>query len=201
MAIHSLDRLLSQFGTSPSFHVQFYCFLICIQISQEAGKVLWYSYFFKNFPQFVVIHTVQGFSVVNETEVDVFLEFSCSFCDPADVGYVISVSSAFSKSSLNIWKFYVYVQLKPSLKNFEHYSASVWIECSCVVLWTFFGIAFLWDYWNLLILFFKLISVESLLLFWYRWSVFNNLQEIFLFIGLIFCDLFCDNLVNMYFSL
>ena len=134
---------------------------------QEAGdsKVIWYSHFFKNFPQFVVIHTVQGFSVVNETEVDVFMELSCSFYDPVDAGDLISGSSAFTKSSLNIWKFYIHVQLKPSLKNFEYYSASMWNECSCVVLWTFFGIAFLWDYWNLLMLYFKLIGVESLLLF------------------------------------
>ena len=69
---------------------------------QETGKVIWYSHFFKNFPQFVVIHTVQGFRVVNETEVDVFMEFSCSFYDPVDVGDLISGSSAFSKSNLNI---------------------------------------------------------------------------------------------------
>ena len=78
------------------------CFLTCIQISQEAGKAVWYSYLFKNFPQFVVIHTVKGFGVINETEVNVFLEFSCFFCDPVDVGNLISGSSAFSKTSLNI---------------------------------------------------------------------------------------------------
>ena len=87
--------------------------------------MIWYSHFFENFPQFVVIHTVQDFSVVNETEVDVFMELSCSFCDPVDVGDLISGSSAFSKSSLNICKFYIHVQLKPSLKNFEYYSASM----------------------------------------------------------------------------
>ena len=79
----------------------------------------------KNFPQFVVIHTVKGFSVVNEAEVDVFLEFSCFFYDPVDVGNFIFGSSAFSKSSLNIWKFSVHVLLKPSLENFEHYFASL----------------------------------------------------------------------------
>ena len=79
------------------------CFLICIQVSQEAGKVVLYSHLFKNFPQFVVIPTVKGFSVVNEEEVDVFLELSCFFCDPADIGNLISGSSAFSKSSMNIW--------------------------------------------------------------------------------------------------
>ena len=77
-------------------------YLTCIQISQEAGQVVWYSHLFKNFPQFVVIHTVKGFGVVNKTEIDVFLELSSLFCDPTDVGNLISGSSAFSKSSLNI---------------------------------------------------------------------------------------------------
>ena len=78
------------------------CFLTCIQVSQEAGKVVCYSHFFKNFPQFIVIHTVKGFSIVNEAEVDVFLELSCFFYDPADIGNLISGSSTFAKSSLNI---------------------------------------------------------------------------------------------------
>ena len=123
------------------------CFLTCIQISQEAGQVVWYSHFLKNFPQFVVIHTVKGFGVVNKAEVDVFLKLSCFFDDPTDVGNLISGSSAFSKSSLNIWKFTLHVLLKPGLENFEHYFASVWDECSCVVVWTFLGIVLLWD-WN-----------------------------------------------------
>ena len=84
-----------------------------------------YDYLFKNFPQFVVIHTVKGFSVVNEAEVDVFLELFCFFYDPTDVGNLISGSSAFSKSSLNIWKISVHVLLKPSLKDFENYLASM----------------------------------------------------------------------------
>ena len=84
-----------------------------------------YSHLFKNFPHFVVIHTVKGFSTVNETEVDVFLEFPCLFYDPTDVGNLISGSSAFSKSSLNIWNFSVHVLLKPSLKDFEHCLASM----------------------------------------------------------------------------
>ena len=125
------------------------CFLTCIQIFQEAGQVIWYSHLFKYFPQFVVIHTVKGFSVVNKAEVDVFLEFSCFFDDPTDVGNLVSGSSAFSKSSLNIWKFLVHVLLKLGLKNFEHYFASVWDECNCTVVWTFFGIVFLWD-WSVL---------------------------------------------------
>ena len=122
-------------------------FLTCIQISQEADKVVWYSHLFQNVPQFVVIHTVKGMGVVNKAEVDVFLELSCFFYDPTDVGNLISGSSAFSKTSLNICKFMVHVLLKPVLKNFEHYFASVWDECNFVVVWAFFGIAFLWD-WN-----------------------------------------------------
>ena len=113
------------------------CFLTCIQVSQEQVR---YSHFFKNFPQFVVIHTVKSFSVVIETEVDVFLEFSCFFYDLLDISNLISGSSAFSKSSLYIWKFSVHILLKPSLNDFEHYFASMWNECSCVVVWTFFGI-------------------------------------------------------------
>ena len=90
-------------------------------MSQKASKVTWYSQLFKS----VVIYTVKGHRVVNEAEVDVFLELSCFFYDPVDVGNLISGSSAFSKSSLNIWRFSVHVQLKPSLENFEHYFASV----------------------------------------------------------------------------
>ena len=87
--------------------------------------MVWYSHLLKNFPQFVVFHTVKGFSIVNEAEVDVFLELSCLFYDPSDVGNVISGFSAFSKYSLNIWKFSVNVLLKPSLENVEHHFASV----------------------------------------------------------------------------
>ena len=87
--------------------------------------MVWYSHLFQNFPQFVVIHTVEDFSVVNKAEVDVFLEFSSFFDDPTDVGNLICGLSAFSKSSLNIWKFMVHVLLKPDLENFEHYFASV----------------------------------------------------------------------------
>ena len=118
------------------------CFLIYIQIFQEADKVVWYSHLFQNFPQFAVIHTVKSFRVVNEAEIDVFLELSCISYDPADVGNLISGSSSFSKTSLNIWKFSVHVLLKPDLGNFEHYLASVWAKCNCEVVWTFFGIAF-----------------------------------------------------------
>ena len=92
-----------------------------MQMSQEASQVVCYSHLFKNFPQFVVIHTVEGFGIADKAEVDVFLELSCSFSDPTDVGNLISGYSAFSKSSLNIWKFTVHVLLKPGLENFEHY--------------------------------------------------------------------------------
>ena len=101
------------------------CFLTCIQISQKAGQVVWYSSLLKNFLQFVVIHTVKGFGIVNKADVDVFLELFCFFYDPVAVGNLTSGSSAFSKSSLNIWKFTVYVLLKPSLENFELYFASI----------------------------------------------------------------------------
>ena len=94
-----------------------------------------------------MIHTVKGFGIVNKAEVDVFLVFSCFFYDPTDFGNLISGSSAFSKSSLNIWEFSVHVLLKPHLENFEHCFASIWDECNCTMVWTFFGIAFLWD-WN-----------------------------------------------------
>ena len=118
------------------------CFFICIQISQEAIKVVCYPYLFKNFSQFVVIHTVKGFGICNKAEVDVFLELSCFFNNPTDVGKLISGSSAFSKSSLDVWKFLVHILLKPCLENFEHNFASMWDVCNCAVVWTFFGIAF-----------------------------------------------------------
>ena len=87
--------------------------------------MVWYSYLFKNFPQFVLIYTVKGFGIVNKAEVDVFLELSCFFDDPTDAGNLISGSSTFSTSSLNIWKFSVHILLKPRLENFEHYFTSV----------------------------------------------------------------------------
>ena len=137
------------------------CFLTCIQISQEAFKVVWYSHLFKIFPQFFVIHTVKGFGIVSKAELDVFLELLCFINDPMDVGNLISGFSAFSKSSLNIWKFTVHVLLKPVLKNFEHYFASVWDECSCAVVWTFFGLA--------------INEEESHFCFWIMWQCLINL--------------------------
>ena len=110
------------------------CLLTWIQISQEAGQVIWYSHLFKNFHSFFVIHTVKCFGIVNEAGVDVFLEFSYFLYDSADVGNLISSSSAFSKSSLTIWEFLVRVLLKSDLENFEHYFASVWDECNGAVI-------------------------------------------------------------------
>ena len=100
-------------------------FLTCIQVSQETGQVVWYSHLFQNFSQFIVIHTVKGFGIVNKAEIDIFLECSCFFHDPEDAGNLISGSSAFSKPSLNIRKFMVHVLLKASLENFEHYFTSM----------------------------------------------------------------------------
>ena len=98
------------------------CFLTYIQVSQGAGQVVWYSH---PFPQSVVIHTDKGFGIVNKAEIDVFLELSCFFDDSADVGNLISGYSAFSKTSLNIWKFTVHILLKPGLENFGHYFTSM----------------------------------------------------------------------------
>ena len=144
------------------------CVLTCIQISQEVGEVVWYSHLFQNFPQFIVIHTVEGFGIVNKAEIDVFLELSCFFDDPVDVGNLISGSSAFSKTSLNIWKFTIHILLKPGLENFEHYFTSMWDECTCAVVWAFFGVAFLWDWnekWPFPVLC-PLLSFPNLLAYW-----------------------------------
>ena len=122
------------------------CFLICIQVSQETDRWSGIPITWRIF-QFVVIHTIKGFSTVNEAKVDVFLELSCFFSDPTDVGNLISGFSAFSQSSLNIWKFSVHILLKLGLESFDHYFATMWNECNCVIVWTFFGTAFLWG-WN-----------------------------------------------------
>ena len=95
------------------------CFLTCIQISQQTGKAVWCSHLYKNFPQFLVIHTIKGCGVVNKADVFVFPELSCFLYDPRDIGTLISDSSAISKSSWNIWKLSVQVVLKPQLENFE----------------------------------------------------------------------------------
>ena len=146
MLIYSLDNsfpILEQVHCSTSSSNC--CFLTCIQISQEAGQVVWYAHLFQNFPQFIVIHTVKGFGTVNKAEVGVFLWLSCFFNDPTDVGNLISGSSTFSKTSLNIWNFGSHV-LKPGLENFEHYFSSVWDESNCAVIWALFGIVFFWEW-------------------------------------------------------
>ena len=136
------------------------------KVSQETGKMVWYSHLFKNILQFVVIHIVKGFSIVNEAYF--FFKFSCFFYDPMDVGNLISGYSASSKTSLNIWKFTVHVLLKPGLENFEHYFISVWDECNFAVVWAFFGIAFFWDWnenWPFPVLW-PLLSFPNLLAYW-----------------------------------
>ena len=114
------------------------CFLTCIQVYQEADQVVWYSHHFQNFPQFIMIHTVKGFGIVNKAEIDVLMEISCFFHDPMDVGNLVSGSSAFSKNYLNIRNFTVHVLLKAGLENFEHHFTSMWDECNCVVVLAFF---------------------------------------------------------------
>ena len=146
------------------------CFLTCIQISQEAGQVVWYSPLFQNFPQFDVICTVKCYGVFNKAEADVFLELSCFSDDPTDVGNLIAGSSTFSKSSLTIWKFSVHVLLKLHLDNFEHYFASMWDDRNCMAVWTFFGIAFLMDWnenWPFPVLW-PLLSFLNLLAYWVK---------------------------------
>jgi len=110
------------------------CFLTRIQISQEAGQVVWYSHLFQNFSQFVVIHTVKGFGIVNKAEIDVFLELSCFFHDPADGGNLISGSSAFSKTTLNIWKFTVHILLSVMNNTVMNIQLQVFV-------WTFISIS------------------------------------------------------------
>ena len=142
----------------------------------------------------IVIYTVKSFGIVNKAEGDVFLELSFFFYDPTDVGNLISDSFAFSKSSLNIWNFMFHILLKPCLENFEHYFASMWDEYNCVVVWTFFGIAFLWN-WNenwpfrvfWLLLFSKLlaywvqhfnnINFRTISVFRFNFSVYNLVQD------------------------
>ena len=147
MTIYSLDVLLFLFGTSLLFHVQLFV------ASQPAYRFLKGQVRWSGIPislrifQFVMIYIVKDFGLVNKAEIDVFLELSCFFDDAVDVGNLISGSSAFSKTSLNIWKFMVHVLLKPDLENFEHYFTSVWDECNSAVAWAFCGISFLGD-WN-----------------------------------------------------
>ena len=144
------------------------CFLTAYKFLRRQVRWSEYSHLFQNFPQFVVIHTVKGFGIINKGGLDVFLELYCFFDDPTDVGNLISSSSAFSKSSLNIWKLTVHVLLKPGLEKFEHHFASMWDECNCMVVWTLLGIAFLWDWnenWSFPVLW-PLLSFPNLLAYW-----------------------------------
>ena len=159
MTIYSLDVLL--FLLEPvccSMSSSHCCFLTCIQVSQEAGQVVGYSHLFQNFPQLIVIHTVKGYGIINKAEIDVFLEFSCFFDDPADVGNLISGSSVFSKTSWtsgSLW--------------FMYYWSLAWrILSNCSVVWGFFGVAFLWDWnknWHFPVLW-PLLSFPNLLAYW-----------------------------------
>ena len=123
-----------------------FCCLICLKVSQEAAKVVWYSHLFKNVPQFAVIHTIKCFSIVNEAEVYVFLEFHFFLCDPTNFGNLIFDCSASLNLSLYMWKFLVHILSKLSLKDFEYYLGCMWNECNCMAVWIFWGIAFLWDW-------------------------------------------------------
>ena len=145
MAILSLDVLLSQSGTSLLFHVQFY--LLFLDLHTDLSGVRSGGLVFPSLEEFFSLlwfTQSKALAQSNQSRSRCFSEILLLFCDPADVGSLLSGSSAFSKSSLNIWNFSVHVVL---LENFEHYFASVWDEYNCAVAWTFFGIAFLWD-WN-----------------------------------------------------
>ena len=168
MTVYNFVILPSQFWTvSCSMYSSNCCFLTHILVSQETSKVVWYSISLRIF-QFVVIHTVKGFSIVNETEVDVFLEFPCFLYYSVNVGNLISDSAVFSKSSLYIWKFSVHILLRPSLKDIEHYLTKIRNEHNCMVVWTFFGIALLQDWnenWFFPVLW-PLLSFPNLLAYW-----------------------------------
>ena len=165
MTIYSLDVLLSWFGTSPLF--------VSTAASWPAYRFLRRQERWSGIPISLEFSTVccdphKGFGIINKAEADVFLELSCFFYDPEDVGNLISGSSAFYKSSLNIWNFIVHVLLKPGLENFEHYFTSMWDECNCAVVWTLFDIAFLWDWnenWHFPVLR-PLLSFPNLLAYW-----------------------------------
>ena len=146
------------------------CFLTCIQISQETGKVVWYSHHLKNFPQFVVIHTVKGFGIFNKAEIDAFLELSCFFDDPGNVGNLISCSSAFSKTILKICNFTVHVFLKSGLQIWALlYYCVRWVQLRG--FWTIFGNAFLWGWnenWPFPVLW-PLLSFPNFLTYWVQY--------------------------------
>ena len=169
--MYSFSYLESVFCSMSSSNC---CFLTCIQISQEAVRWSGIPSLSEFFREFVVIHIVKGFGIVNKAEIDVFLKLSCFFNESVDAGNLISRSSAFSKSTLNIWKFMVNVLLKPDLENFEHYSTSMWDECNCVVVCAFFGITFFWEWdenWSFPVLW-TLLSFPDLLAYWVNSIIF-----------------------------
>ena len=165
-----------------------------------AGQVVWYSHLCQNFPQFIVIHTVKGFGIVNKAEIDVFLKLSCFFDDPADVGNLISGSSAFSKSSLDSWKFTVHILLKPGLENFlflqfysllfrlrfmTHFESNV-IKCAVFV----FRLKFFFVYAGVQLLQYHLLKTAS----FFHYTAFAPLSKtsylyVCLFLGSLFCPL------------
>ena len=142
------------------------CFMTCIQVSQWAGQVVRYSHLFQNFPQFIVIHTVKGFAIVNKADIDVFLELSCFSNDPVDLPIWSQVPLPFLKPAwMEVHGSYI---AQVWMENFKHYFTSMWDDCNCVVVWAFFGIAFLWDWnesWPFPVLW-PLLSFPSLLAYW-----------------------------------
>ena len=141
MTKYSRDVLLFLFGTSLLFHVQFKLLLPDLHTDFSRGRSGGLvSPSLSEFSEFIATHTVKGFGTVDKAEIDVFLELSCFFDDPVDVGNLVSSSSAFVKTSLSLWKFTVHILLQPGLENFEHYFTSTWDECNCAVVWAFFGI-------------------------------------------------------------
>ena len=156
-----LEQLCFSMSSSNCYFLSWYKFLRR-QVRWSGIPISWRIF------QFLVIHTVKCFGVFNKAEADVFLELSCFFHDPVGVGNLISGSSAFSKTSLDTWNFMVQILLKLDLENFEHYFASMWDECNCVVVWAFFGIDFLWDWnenWPFPVLW-PLLSFPNLLAYW-----------------------------------
>jgi len=149
VAIYSTDILLFLVGTSLFYHVQFWLFLPDLHKDFSRGRSG--GLVFPSLSEFSIVccdsHNQWLWHSKKGSRSRYFLELCCFFDDPSDVGNLISGPSAFSKSSLNIWKFMIHVLLKPGLENFEHYFISMWDECNCAVVWAFFGIAFLWD-WN-----------------------------------------------------
>ena len=148
VTIHTFDYSFPNLEPVPcSMSDSNCCFLTCIQISQGWSGIP----ISKNFPKFVVFYTVKSFIVVNEAELEGFMEFSSFFYDPTDVGNLISGSPDFSNSNVYIWKFSIHVLLKPSLKDFEHYLTSMWKEHNFMVVWTFFDAALFWGFeWKLI---------------------------------------------------